>query len=401
MATVDIIGIGTTPIVERNLSRTFKGLAFDVAKKAMEDAGISKEDIGHVVYSIHSEAMLLQQIPTLLLQDYLGFQGLASTRLEAGAATEGYALAAASDRIRSGRDDIVLLIAVQKTSDFFDFESGSRETGYRRGNTIATDAIWLQQILPCPEAFMSTFCLEPRRAKHGGPTREQMAAIAVKNRRNAARNPEAQLAAIPTMEEVLGSDSVAGETTRMMCATHGDGACALVLASGERAAEMGRKGVRVTGLGVSTHSSYTVDESNIGRIRGTQIAAARAYEQAGIGNPAGAFDLAQVHDLTAGIEAVACEELGFCEPGEGGKLARDGVFDRDGRLPVNTDGGRIGCGHAGGISGIYGVCEIVRQLRETAGARQVPIRNGTALMQCTDAHLSMNSVATFSIRETA
>jgi len=399
MTPVDIIGIGTIPFMERNASRTYKGMALDSVRRALEDAGIGKDDVGHVVYSIHSEAMLLQQIPTLLLQDYLGFRGLASTRLEAGFATEGYAIATACNRIRSGQDDIVLVVAVQKTSDFFDLEGDSRETGYRRGNTIATDATWLQQILPCQEAFLSTFCLEPRLARHGGPTKEQMAAIAVKNRRNATLNPEAQLNTVPTVEDVLASAPVAGDTTSLMCAAHGDGACALVLASRERAAELGAKAVRVAGMGIATHSSYTVDANNIGQIVGTQIAARNAYEQAGVKQPPSEFDLAQVHDITSGIEAVACEELGLCGPGEAGRLAQEGAFDKDGMLPVNIDGGRIGCGHAGGVSGIYAACEIVRQLREIADARQVPIRHGRALLQCTDAHLSMNSVAVLSVRE--
>jgi acetyl-CoA acetyltransferase len=64
-------------------------------------------------------------------------------------------------------------------------------------------------------------------------------------------------------------------------------------------------------------------------------------------------------------------------------------------VPSNLDGGRVACGHVGGVSGAYGACEIVRQLREEAGDRQVPIRSGKGLMQCIEGQASLSGVAIF------
>ena len=110
----------------------------------MQHAKLQRSDVGLVIYSIFSEVMLRQQIPTLMLQEYLGFQGGESLRVEAGAATEGYALKTALAQIRSGRCDIALVLGLQKTSDFFNFERGSRDLGYWKGIANATDATWLQ-----------------------------------------------------------------------------------------------------------------------------------------------------------------------------------------------------------------------------------------------------------------
>jgi acetyl-CoA C-acetyltransferase len=116
---------------------------------------------------------------------------------------------------------------------------------------------------------------------------------------------------------------------------------------------------------------------------------------AGIKKPIDELDMIQVHDLITGTEILAYEELGLCEPGEGGRLVDEGVVERDGKVPSNLDGGRVACGHVGGVSGAYGACEIVRQLREEAGPRQIRIRNGRGVMQCIEGNAALHAVAVF------
>jgi acetyl-CoA acetyltransferase len=188
---------------------------------------------------------------------------------------------------------------------------------------------------------------------------------------------------------------VASPTTSLMCAKHADGACAIILASEEKAREITDKPIFLSGIGTSSYATNRGESAHLGRLMGTHIAARRAYEMAGLSEPMNDFDLAQVHDLISGLEIVACEELGFCEPGQGGECLERGEFSAGGRLPVNIDGGRIGCGHAPAVSGLYAACEIVRQLREEAGTRQVALRKGRGVMQCTDSHGGMNSVSVF------
>ena len=102
MRKVAVVGIGTAPWQARNADKTFRALGLQVAKRAFEHAKISKKDVDNIVYSIYCEVMIRQQIPSILMQDHLGFQGLPSLRVEAGAAGEGYALSA-DKRIRLRR----------------------------------------------------------------------------------------------------------------------------------------------------------------------------------------------------------------------------------------------------------------------------------------------------------
>lgn len=392
MRKVAIVGVGTTAWKARNAERTFRSLGLEVVKKALAHAKIDKKDVDHVVYSIYCESMIRQQIPSVIMQEYLGFQGLSSLRVEAGAAGEGYAFQAAFAQVASGLSDVTVLLALQKGGDFFDFNTRSRGDGFQNGMFISMDTTWLQPVMPSVPGFLSVHCLVPHMERYGGPTPEQMARVSVKNYENAWDNPEAQLHQKVTVEDILKSRIISWPTTTRMSCLMSDGACALILASEDKAKEITDKPVWISGAATSTYNLARAEPHTVGRMLGTQIAARRAYEMAGVTKPIDELDLIQVHDLITGVEILAYEELGLCELGQGGRLVDEGVVMRGGKVPSNLDGGRIACGHVGGVSGAYGACEIVRQLREEAGPRQTRVKNGRGLMQCIDGHGSMTGV---------
>jgi acetyl-CoA C-acetyltransferase len=396
MRKVAVVGVGTMPWQMRNSAQSFREMSLNVVKKALDHAKLSKSDIESIVYSIYCEVMMKQQNPTALLQDYLGFSGLPEVRVEGGAAGDGYALAAAHGLIASGQADIALVLAVQKGGDFYDFDTRSRGDGFWNGIAISMDTTWLRPVMPGVPALLTNMCLAPHIEKYGGPTIEQLAKVSVKNYQNAFDNPEAQLHLNVTVDDVLNARIIAWPTTTRMCCLYSDGACAMILASEEKAKEITDKPVWIAGTATSTHAIHRAGPDNLGRMLGTQIAARSAYEMAGITDPLNELDLVQVQDLITGCEVLAYEELGLCAPGEGGRLIDDGVVMRDGKLPVNVDGGRIACGHVGGVSGAYAACEIVKQLREECGDRQVKIKNGRGLMQTIEGHASMTGVTVFS-----
>ncbi len=88
--------------------------------------------------------------------------------------------------------------------------------------------------------------------------------------------------------------------------------------------------------------------------------------------------------------------MGLCEPGKGGQLIDEGITEKDGILPVNPSGGRVAAGHVGGVSGIYSLATVVRQLREEAGTMQVPIRKGRGLAE---ANCGLNGLTGLAILE--
>jgi acetyl-CoA C-acetyltransferase len=96
-----------------------------------------------------------------------------------------------------------------------------------------------------------------------------------------------------------------------------------------------------------------------------------AYRQAGVTNPREQISLAEVHDCFTPSELIIYEDLGFSERGKGWKEALDGVFDLDGALPVNPDGGLKSFGHPIGASGIRMLYELYLQFQGRAEKRQL------------------------------
>ncbi len=393
MRKVGIVGIGQLPFKSRYVDRTFQTLSVEASKKALEDAGISHKDVDAVVYSIFSEPLLRQQIPDGLVHDYLGMWGKTGLRVASGGATDGHSIYAAYMQIASGMADTVLLIAVQKGSDLCDLKSKSRGDALLRAALISTDMTWERPVLPGGMApLLTTLCLVPHIHKFGGPTREQGAKVSVKNHQNALVNPNAQLKVDLTLEDVLNSRVIAWPTTLYQCALYSDGAAALVLTSEEKARAMSRNPIWIKGVAVADYSMHRLEPALLGRIPGVAAAAKAAYEMAGIKNPAKDLDVIELEDLISGLEIMTYEELGLCAPGQGGRLVDEGAVEKSGRLPVNPSGGCVARGHVEGVSGISAACDVVSQLRETAGPMQVPIKKGRGLVESVCGAASFSSV---------
>lgn len=389
MPKVGIVGIGQLPFKSKYADKSYPALALEATKKALEDAKLTRDDINAVVYSIYCELMLRQQIPEPIVHEYIGMSGKPSMRIASGAATEIYSLYAAYMQVASGLSDVTLLVGVQKGGDFYDFNTKSRGDGWINAMGLSMEVTWMQPVGVHPPHYLTASMLVPHIDKFGGPTPEQIAKVSVKNHKNALSNPNAQLKVDLSVEDVMYSRVIAWPTTFYECCLMSDGAVALVLATEEKAKEITDNPIWISGVSTSTYNTYVLKEEQLGRVFGVHNAAQRAYAMANIKNPMEELDVAEVHDLISGLEIMHYEELGFCELGQGGKLVDEGVVEKTGALPVNPSGGRVACGHVGGVSGLYSTCEVVNQLRETAGGVQVPIKNGKGLVEsnCGNAQL--------------
>lgn len=207
-----------------------------------------------------------------------------------------------------------------------------------------------------------------RRHMHDfGTTPEQLALVAVKNRRNACFNPRAQYRKEVTVEEVLNAPLVVDPLTLLSCCPTGDGAAAAILCSAEVAAQYTTQPVRVRAA--SLKSGEYQKRREITSLGGTVRASREAYERAGIGPED--LDVAEVHDCFTPAEILHYEDLGLCTKGEGGPFIASGATQIGGKIPVNPSGGLISKGHPLGATGIAQIAEIVWQLRGQAGERQV------------------------------
>ena len=198
-----------------------------------------------------------------------------------------------------------------------------------------------------------------------------LAEIAVKNHANAANNPRAQFRSEVDIDTVLDSDYVAPPLKLFDCAPVSDGAAAVLVTTGELASELDVEDtVRVTGVGAAANN-IAVAERDLTFIEGANVAANRAYDQAGIGP--GNVDVAEVHDAFTVCEALLAEAAGFAPRGQGFESPLDPGERSDGWTDVrlSTSGGLKARGHPIGATGLAQAVEAYEQLTGAAGDRQV------------------------------
>lgn len=377
---VGIVGVGLIPWKVRYPDKTYYELALDVTKAALEDAGLTSDDIDHVVWGLSDlmVAWVRQCCPSTTLQDYIGMSGKSSVHVTAGAVTGATAVRQGMIEIMSGMSDVALVVGSGKGMDLWDPELEKRSSAFLKAIMLDLDTNWEMPVEPLAAANFG-FTVQAHMDRYGGPTEEQMAKVSIKNHGNAIANPLAQSGMVLTLDQVMSSRRIAGPIKLFDCCLYSEGAAALVLASEDRAREICDNPIWIEGVGSSNLRSYMPQFDDLGRLLCQQQSAQRAYGMAGITNPLEQLDFIETHDLLTGVELMSYAELGLCEPGQGGRLIDEGLTERSGAMPVNPSGGMIGCGHVAGCSGISRVGEIVQQLRGRAGGTQVPINQGRAL----------------------
>ncbi len=223
--------------------------------------------------------------------------------------------------------------------------------------------------LPGFAGLMATAYLD----RYGAP-REALAAVAVKNHYNGARNPNAQFQSEVTLERVMDSPLIADPLRLLDFCPITDGAAALILSTANEPEGRSEESVRVRGVGGASDTQIVHEREDLTAMKAVRFAAAGAYAMAGLGPDS--IDVAEVHDMATILEVVQTEELGFFPRGEGWKAAQDGVTSLTGSKPVNTSGGLKAKGHPLGATGVAQIAEVCAQLQGRAGDRQVEARIG-------------------------
>jgi acetyl-CoA acetyltransferase len=208
-----------------------------------------------------------------------------------------------------------------------------------------------------------------------GATSAQLAAVPIALRKHASRNPAAIMRAPLTLEAHQGSRMVVDPLRLYDCCLISDGAAVVLVARRERARDLKQKAVRLAAM----QGTRAGREEFIFAPRGLGI-----NQQSGTRTPARALDMevfAQAgvthadidgfytYDAFSPLVLFALERFGYCGPGEAAAFVQDGRIEFGGALPVNTSGGLLSEAH---VAGWNSICEMVRQLRGTAGATQIP-----------------------------
>jgi acetyl-CoA acetyltransferase len=358
MTNIYLAGVGMTPF-GKFADSSLATLGRDAGSHALRDAGVEPRQIELISCgSARSGILHARESGVAQLVGWeLGIEGVPSYNEKGFCASGALAFNVAQMALASGSYDVALVVGVEKMS--------ARDG---KGRPLTSDGMVLEGEQGfTPPAY---YAMAARRHMEVyGTTREQIATVAVKNRAAAQYNPNAQYRDPITLDDVLGSKQVVYPLNLLDCCPTGDGAAAAVLVSEAGAERLGLEPtVRVAAsvMGSGYYRDQARDMTSFGLDKSTSR---KAYERAGVG-PSD-IDVAEVHDSFSIAEIIHYEDLGFCEPGTGGKLVDSGETALGGRLPVNTGGGLLNRGHPLGATGVAQIVELSDQLRGRAGPRQV------------------------------
>ena len=356
---ISVAGVATTRF-GRYLDSSLEEIAAPAVEEALADAGRHPGDIDMAFVANSVAAITTGQVSVVgqsVLRP-LGFSGIPVFNIDNACAGSSSGINLAIHALRSGAADTVLVLGVEKMyavdrADTYRALNGAVDRPYLNSSGFDPNggSVFVASVYPARIA---------RYADRWGLDDRDLAAISVKNRANAALNPDAQYTDPLTVDDVLASRLVVEPITALMCAPISDGAAAVILTT--RRSDSARAEVYVRGSAIGMGAPRG-PVSSIARV------AARAYAEAGIGPSQ--VDVAEVHDSIAFNELLAYEELGLVEEGGGAGLVRSGATRLDGSIPVNTSGGLESRGHPMGATGAAQVVELTRQLRGEAGSRQV------------------------------
>jgi acetyl-CoA C-acetyltransferase len=350
--------------------RSVLRLHADVARGALADAGLSKDDVDG--YFCAGDA---PGLGAATVAEYLGLTLRHVDSTECGGSAPILHVAHAAAAIAAGRCKVALItLAGRPRAALAEAQARAAAAGPGKDGKPTKAALALRPPDPdCPElafeqpygpATQNLYAMVARRHMHEfGTTSEQLAWIKVAASQHAQHNPHAMLRQPVTVEDVVNSPMVADPLHRLDCCVMSDGGGALVVTRPEIARSLRRPVVMVRGTGEAPKHAMG------GRIDLSWSAArwsgAAAFAEAGV-TPA-QIQYASLYDSFTITVLMQLEDLGFCAKGEGGRFVMDGnLIAGVGRLPFNTDGGGLCNNHPANRGGVTKVIEAVRQLRGEA-----------------------------------
>jgi len=326
----------------------------------LNDAGLGIDDIDNVI-TTSSDFWDGRTISCMAVGDASGVRYKNCSAVE-GDGTFGAAYALA--RSLSGDYKTTLVTAHSKGSESISsiITNAAFDPIYERG--LGMDMI-------------SACAMQARAYMHAtGTTPEQLALVSCKNHKNAKDNPYAQLPMDITVKDVLSSEMIADPLHKLDCSPVSDGCCAIIIANADFVKKIKAKPVWIKGVAFCS-DAYFMGDRDLSKAKALEEAAKKAYSMAGITNPQNEINVAEIYDAFTYQELMWIEGLGLAEYGKAGLMLEKGIFNRDGKLPVNPSGGLLS-GHPVIAAGLYRIAEVVLQLRGEAGGRQVNAKRGVA-----------------------
>ena len=328
-------------------------MIFEASRGALDKAGLKKKDISTVI-SCTNDYYDGRTISNCFTVEVGGGYMADESKVEMdGAHAALYGLM----RILSGNHNLAVVWGGSMASCY----------PYHSVRLYETDPIWERPLGYVNDITAAGFQMRAYMEKYG-VSQEEIAKVAVKNKKNAAKNPlalkEAQLPNI-SIKDVLESGTYADPVTELMVAPPCDGVAALLLAPEKHALKITDKPVWITGVGYN-QDTYYLGDRDLSGCNSMHQAAEMAYDAAGIKDPKTEINVAELFESQAVEELIFIEELGLAEKGK----AVDLNSEINGDIAVNPSGGALS-GNAPCGTGLIRIIEAVKQLTGEAGDHQV------------------------------
>jgi acetyl-CoA C-acetyltransferase len=346
---VAIVGVAQTRYEANKDHLAYNELVYEVVAQLLRETGVKMADI-HSQITASQDMFDGKTISSMSVNEVVG----GYLKSEAKVAADGLqAVLYGAARILSGSFEYTLITAHAKESE-----------SCRPAVTVSMFDPFTQRPLGLHDAIASG--LQAQRYLHSsGLTTEDLAELSRRRHLDARKNPLAQRAGDFSTKQIMESPQVAGPLRELMVSPSSDGACAVLLASAEKAAAFGKRAVWIAGMGNCTDAYWT--ERDLATTRALAVAGAKAYRAARIGDPAKELDLAEISARSAHEEPLFARSLQLFDG-----YARKWV-EKQGKgagTAVNPSGGAI-TGNPTSVAGLTRLAEAYLQLSGQAGEHQV------------------------------
>ena len=319
----------------------------------IQASGIEKDDIDGLCLSSFS----LNPDTAVGLTQHLGLSPRWLDHIPTGGASGVMALRRAARAVQAGDADVVACIGADTNHvDSFrqtlgSFSHFARDASYPYGSGGPNSVFAF-----ITANYMRTY----------GAQREDFGRIAVAQRSNALKNPNALFKKALSLDEYMAGRPISDPIHLFDCVMPCSGADAFLVMGEQRARDLGLPHTIIRGA-IERHNAFASDPIMVQG--GWRRDLADLYAQADA--TAAQVDFVQTYDDYPVIVMMQFEDLGFCAKGEGPQFVRDHSLTHDGSFPNNTSGGQLSVGQAGAAGGFIGMVEALRQLCDSAGERQV------------------------------
>jgi acetyl-CoA acetyltransferase len=369
-----ISGVGQSQ-VGRRIYRHPLALTVEAVRRAVEDAGLTRDDIdGVATYPGNQDVppgfsgVGVTELQDALRLDLRWFAGGLESPGQLGSVVN--AVAAVATGLA---DHVVCFRTVTEASAQGDRGRGSVTIGAGAGAGSGGGGVrmggFMQWTLPfgAPSAANWIAMMAMRHFHEFGTTREQLGQVALNGRRNAARNPQAIYTQPLTMDDYLSARMISSPLGLYDCDVPADGSTAVVVSRADAAPDLRRRPVGIEAVGTAIRGRPSWDQWDDLTTMASRDAAAMLWQRTDL-RPAD-VDVAELYDGFSFITLAWLEALGFCGHGEGGAFLEGGHrIALDGELPLNTHGGQLSAGRLHGYGFLHEAC---LQLWGEAGERQV------------------------------